>query len=174
VDFRKEEAPQGGAHVEPGIYRVRITKAKAVTSTEKGTPGLELHLKTLDGSRGNKGQTVVHTLWASPKTFHRYRELLQALGKAVKNMRLSTIAKAVQGAEVYVALIDERNPQEGYEPRTEVRFREGFLHPDAVEDDDYDEGDEGDEDDYDEDDDGDDEEEWDEYDDEDDGEDDED
>lgn len=153
IDFAKEEKGAGGGiRVKPGQYKVRITGAKPTSSSEKGTPGLAVNMVFLDGKY--KGKKFTETLWATPKTYSRFRVLLEAIGKKVPaKVNLVRIAAAVKGAELYVELDDDA--REGYPTRSRVTF-EGFIHEDDFdpdEDDDVDDDEETDDEDDEDDDD---------------------
>jgi hypothetical protein len=143
IDFAKEETSGGGAarfNYKPGTFPVKIKAAKPITSTDKGTPGLEVHFVFTDGKY--KGKPMTDTLWASPKAYRRFRRLLEACGlKVPEKVNLAKIAKAIKGRELAIEL-DFEEPREGreqFKPRIRVTF-EGFIHlndfeEDEVEDD---------------------------------------
>ena len=135
IDFSKEVKTGGGIRVKPGTYRVKIIAAKPTVSSEKETPGLELKLKLMSGTKS--GKVLTETLYATPKAYARFRALLEAIGKKVPGrVNLKKIAAAVVGEELYVEVDDD--VREGYSTRSRVTF-EGFLSED-----DYDGGDDAD------------------------------
>lgn len=154
IDFSKEETGGGGGiRIKEGTYNAKIISAKPVKSGDKGTPGLELKLKILDGPKSAKGKVITDTLWATPKAYSRFRTLLEAAGKKVPaKVNLVKIAKAVKGIELYIEVQDEDDKNGKYKTRSRVTF-EGYIHPDNVDEDDDDDEDEDDDDDLDEDDD---------------------
>lgn len=145
IDFRKEEDAGGGNRIKvpDGWYRVKIASAKATTSDNKGTPGLEMTCLITEGKYRKK--KFNETLWATPKAYRRFRTLLEACGKKVPTkVNIVRIAKAITGEELYMELeVEERD---GYKPRSRVTF-EGFVSVDDYDpDDEPDAGDEDDED----------------------------
>ena len=144
VDFSKEEESSGGgARYKEGTYAVKVLAAKPTTSSEKGTPGLEVIFQFTEGK--NKSKKIKDTLWATPKAYGRFRSLLEACEKKVPTkVQLLKIAKAIKGCELYIEIQDEA--REGYSTRSRVTF-DGFISVD-----DYDADEDADEDDADEDD----------------------
>ena len=131
IDFSKEEQGAGGSiRLKPGQYHVKIVDAKPTRSEKKGTMGLELKLKFLDGKPA--GKTMVERLWATPKAYSRFRTLLEAVGAEVpKRINLSDIADDIKGETLFVELDDEE--REGYRTRSRVTF-EGFISEDDADD----------------------------------------
>jgi len=134
IDFGKEESGGGGGiHIKEDTYKFRIIGAKPTVSGDKGTPGLELKLRIIEGSYAKKkGKNVLtETLWVSPKAFSRFRLLLEACGKKVPaKIKLTVIAKAVKGCEIYAKVEDDA--REGYSTRSRIAFQ-GFFNPDDYE-----------------------------------------
>lgn len=154
IDFSKEEESGGGAaRYKEGTYAVKIIAAKPTSSSEKGTPGLEVIFQFTEGKY--KGKKVKDTLWATPKAYGRFRSLLEACGKKVPTkVNLVKIAKVVKGSELYIELQDEA--REGYSTRSRVSF-DGFINeddydPESAADDDDEDDDEDEDEDLDEDD----------------------
>lgn len=142
IDFSKEEAGAGGGiRVKEGTYLFKIVDAKAVTSPDKGTPGLQVDMVFLEGKYAKK--KFRENLWATPKAYSRFRTLLEACGKKVPGrVNLVKIANAIKGIELYCELADEK--REGYNTRSRVTF-EGFMSVDDYEaEDDEDDVDEDD------------------------------
>lgn len=136
IDFKKEEQGGGGIRVKRGQYPVKIAKAKAISSEEKGTPGLEIIFVFTEGRY--KGKRLRERLWASPKAYARFRTLLEACGKRVpQRVNLLKIAKAIVGCELVID-VDDEPPREGYSTRSRVTF-EGFISIDDYEDEEEDE-----------------------------------
>lgn len=131
IDFSKQEDGAGGSiRVPEATYAVQVLGAKPVTSSEKGTPGLEIAFMITDGKY--RGKKFTERLWATPKAYGRFRSLLEACGKKVPDrVNLTRIAAAIKGCELYVELQDDK-PQEGFRTRSRVAF-EGFIHPDNAE-----------------------------------------
>jgi hypothetical protein len=146
IDFRKEEKPEGGLRVKPGIRRARIGKCKPVRSSQKGSLGLAVPLTLLGPS--DKKKKMTERLWLSPKAYHRLREILEACGKKVPQGRIDIrkIGQAVSGEEIAVNLVDDE--QDGYDTKSVVKFQGGFISLEDAEseDDDDDDLDEDDED----------------------------
>lgn len=156
VDFAKSEDTGGRVRLKPGTYLAKIKSAKPIVSAKAKTPGLQLTLVFTEGKP--KGKTMIETIYITPKTYSRLRALLEACGKQVNTktaIKLSRIAAAVKGEELYVEVEDEKS--EGYSARSRVTW-EGFISTDDYEPDDDDEDDDEDDDleDVDEDDDNDD------------------
>lgn len=168
-DFSKEEGGGAGKRYREGDYLVQVVKVKPITSEDKGTPGLEVTFKFLDGK--HKGETFTDRLWNTPKSLWRMRSLIEAVGEDVpaKAGDWKVIARLVLKKEVVVTLGDDE-----YDGRVRSRVTD-FLDPEEFDDDadddedddldededddDLDDEDEDDEDDEDEDDDDDEEEE---------------
>ena len=145
IDFSKEEKGGSRFHIKDGTYPVKILGAKPITSSEKGTPGLELTCVITDGKYRKKKFT--ETLWATPKAYSRFRTLLEACGKKVpQKVNLTKIAKVIKGEVLYMEIAEEP-PREGYQPRSRVTF-DGFISEEDYDpDEDSDEEDLDDEDD---------------------------
>jgi len=141
IDFADEQQGGGGKriHVPEARYKVRVLSAKATTAST-GTIGLELMLKIVAGKF--KGKVFTETLWKSPKSYHRYRELLAATGKkAPARVDLRKIAQVVKGALFFVELEDEIDDQGKYKTRSRVSFQDGFVSVDKADEDDEDDDD---------------------------------
>jgi len=138
LDFRKEEKPEGGLRVKPGVRKARIGKCKPVRSQQKGSIGLAVPL-TLLGPRDKK-KKMTERLWMSPKCYHRFRELLEACGKKVPSGQadIRRIGQAVSGEEIAVNLVDDEDDSGQYDTKSVVKFQGGFLSLEDVEDDDDD------------------------------------
>ncbi len=130
VDFSKEERGSG-FRTKPGTYKVKITGAKPSAAKDKGTPCLELKLTFLEGKLKKKSMT--ERLWATPKAFSRFRDLLEACGKKVpKAPVLKDIAAEVMGSTLYVLLDDDVDPTGKYATKSRVALRGGFLSEEAA------------------------------------------
>jgi Protein of unknown function (DUF669) len=135
VDFNKaEESGGGGLRVPEGYYKVKIISAKVTKSKQKGTPALQLKLKIAEGKY--KGKDLYENLWATPKTFSRLRDLLEAVGVEMKQkMQLSDMAEEVKGAVLYVLLEDDEPTDPKYKPRSTVAFSGGFISEEQFDED---------------------------------------
>lgn len=147
-DFSKEEGGGAGKRYREGDYLVQVIKVKPVTSEEKGTPGIEVTFKFLEGKY--KGETFTDRLWNTPKSLWRMRSLIEAVGEGVpaKAADWKVIGKLVIKKEVVVTLSDDE-----YDGRIRSRVSD-FLDPEDVDpdEDDDDDLDDDDDDDLDDDD----------------------
>jgi hypothetical protein len=132
IDFRKEEEGAGGRiSIKPGRYHGKILKAKPTTSADKGTPGLALTIKLLSGA--GKGKTFVETLWISPKSLSRFRNLLEACElKVPVTVNALKIGKAVLGKELALDITTQRDRSGQYPDKSVVDFN-GFYPLDELE-----------------------------------------
>lgn len=128
-DFSKEEGGGGGKRYREGDYLVQVVKVKPITAEEKGTPGLEVTFRFLDGK--HKGDTFTDRLWNTPKSLWRTRSLIEAVGEDVpaKAGDWKIIARLVLKKEVVVTLGDDE-----YDGRIRSRVTD-FLDPEEFDDD---------------------------------------
>lgn len=111
IPMDKEEEGGGGRfRVPDGDYPVKILGAKYVTSSNKGTPGLEVHYVISDGKR--KGKKFNDTCWLSPKALWRVRALLEAVGMDVPKKAFKLDVKKLKGKELGVTFTEEEDEYE--------------------------------------------------------------
>jgi hypothetical protein len=107
---QEEESGGGRFRVPDGDYRVKITGAKYTTSSQKATPGLEVHYVIAEGKK--KGAKFEDTCWLSPKALWRVRALLEAVGVDVPKKRFKLDVTKLKGKELGVTFTEEEDTYE--------------------------------------------------------------
>lgn len=131
IDFSKEEEVGGGNVRWPeGDYHVKIVSAKAVRSSEKETPGIQVTYQVVEGKK--KGKKITDTLWITPKSLSRVRLLLEAVGVKVPKSAVNLPLAKLRGKLLWIEIQDEE--RDGYDTRSRVAFQ-GFMSEDDYESD---------------------------------------
>jgi hypothetical protein len=112
IPMDKEEESSGGSRfrVPDGDYRAKILGAKYITSSQKGTPGLEVHYVIADGK--HKGKKFNDTCYLTPKALWRVRSLLEALGISVPKKAFKLDVTELKGKELGVTFTEEEDEYE--------------------------------------------------------------
>lgn len=111
IPMDKEEAGTGGRiRLPEGDYKVKIKMAKAVTSSQKGTPGMQVTFVISEGK--HKGKEITDRLWFSPKALYRVRQLLELLELKVPKKVFSVDPDKLRGKELAITVSDA-DPYEG-------------------------------------------------------------
>jgi hypothetical protein len=110
----------GRRHYPPGDYAVKCTKAEIIKSSEKGTPGLALTFKILQGE--HQGGELSDRLWLTPKSLWRVRQTLEAMGMKVPSKAVQIDTSSFVGKSLAVTLDDEE-----YEEKIYSRVVDTFL-----------------------------------------------
>jgi hypothetical protein len=131
LPFDKEEEARGQRpRYNEGDYLVKVATAKPIRSKEKDTPGIEMTFRFTDGQY--RGKKIVETLWITPKSLNRIRQMLEIWGMRVPKKAVNLELNNLKGKTIGISIEDDTYEDNRGKERTVSRVGYEFLTEDDV------------------------------------------